>query len=75
MNDRVTLARDFERESHRIDQYIWDAMALRAGETVLFCGFHNDLDWIARAIGVGVRLNEKTCCTTSALTIESSFFQ
>ncbi|GAC1586273.1 MAG: hypothetical protein NVS3B28_09920 [Candidatus Velthaea sp.] len=57
MNDRVTLARDFERESHRIDQDIWDAMALRAGETVLFCGFHNDLDWIARAIGVGVRVS------------------
>ncbi len=48
------LAREFERETHRIDQRIWDAMALRAGESVLFCGFANNLDWIKRAAAVGV---------------------
>jgi hypothetical protein len=54
MDDRPTLARAFERESHRIDQLIWDTMALRAGETVLFCGFENDVSWIARAVELGI---------------------
>ena len=57
MDSRINLARDFERESHRIDQEIWDAMALRSGETVLFCGFNNDVDWIRRAIEVGVNVS------------------
>lgn len=49
-----TIARAFELESHRIDQLIWDAMALRSGETALFCGFSNNLEWIKRAVGIGV---------------------
>lgn len=57
MDDRPTLARAFERESHRIDQLIWDNMALRAGETALFCGFENDLSWIVRAIEIGVAVS------------------
>lgn len=54
MDNSGVLARDFERESHRIDQLIWDSMALHAGETVLFCGFGNDAAWIKRAVEVGV---------------------
>lgn len=54
MNNRLTLARDFERESQRIDQLIWDSMALRSGESVLFCGFGNDAEWIRRALEIGV---------------------
>ena len=50
----ATLAREFERESYRIDQLIWDTMALRAGESVLFCGFSNNADWIKRAVAIGV---------------------
>jgi hypothetical protein len=52
--DQTPLAREFERESHRIDQLIWDAMALRAGESALFCGFSNNAEWIKRAVAVGV---------------------
>jgi len=54
MDQMATLAREFERESYRIDQLIWDAMALRAGESVLFCGFSNNADWIKRAVAIGV---------------------
>jgi hypothetical protein len=54
MNQTATLAREFERESFRIDQLIWDAMALRAGESALFCGLSNSAGWIKRAVAVGV---------------------
>jgi ubiquinone/menaquinone biosynthesis C-methylase UbiE len=54
MDKSTTVARDFERESHRIDQEIWDALALRAGESALFCGFGNDVEWIKRAKEIGV---------------------
>lgn len=57
MDQRTTLTREFERESHRIDQMIWDTMALRAGESVLFCGFGNDAAWIARALEIGVAVS------------------
>jgi hypothetical protein len=57
MNQTATLARDFERESYRIDQLIWDAMALRAGESALFCGFSNNAGWIKRAVAIGVRVS------------------
>jgi SAM-dependent methyltransferase len=45
---------EFQRESRRIDQLIWDAMSLVAGERVLFCGFANDGQWVKRAVEVGV---------------------
>lgn len=48
---------DFQRESFRIDEQIWDAMALRAGETALFLGLANDGAWIARAVEIGVRVS------------------
>lgn len=54
MDQSATLAREFERESYRIDQLIWDAMALRAGETALFCAISNNVDWIKRAVEIGV---------------------
>jgi hypothetical protein len=47
-------ANDFQRESHRIDQLIWDAMALMRDERVLFCGFTNDGAWVRRAAEIGV---------------------
>jgi hypothetical protein len=52
-----TLALEFERESYRIDQLIWDAMALRSGETALFCAISNNVDWIKRAVAIGVRVS------------------
>ena len=51
---RMTNVNDFQRESHRIDQLIWDAMSLVAGERVLFCGYANDGAWVRRAIEIGV---------------------
>jgi hypothetical protein len=54
MDQSTALARDFEQESYRIDQYIWDAMALRAGESALFCGLSNNTEWIKRAVAIGV---------------------
>jgi hypothetical protein len=48
------MVSDFQRESHRIDQMIWDAMALLRDERVLFCGFANDGAWVKRAAEIGV---------------------
>jgi methyltransferase family protein len=45
---------DFARESYRIDQQIWDALALRSGERALFLGVANEGAWIARAAELGV---------------------
>jgi hypothetical protein len=44
----------FQRESYRIDEQIWDALALRSGERALFLGVANDGAWIRRAIEIGV---------------------
>jgi hypothetical protein len=45
---------DFARESYRIDQQIWDALALRSGERALFLGVANEGAWIARAAELGI---------------------
>ncbi|MGA2393564.1 MAG: class I SAM-dependent methyltransferase [Candidatus Lustribacter sp.] len=50
----LDYAFEFQRESRRIDQLIWDAMSLVRGERVLFCGFANDGQWVKRAAEVGV---------------------
>ena len=50
----LDYAREFQRESRRIDQLIWDAMSLVSGERVLFCGFANDGEWVKRAAAIGV---------------------
>jgi hypothetical protein len=50
-------ANEFQRESRRIDQLIWDAMCLVQGERVLFCGFANDGAWVRRAAEIGVDVN------------------
>lgn len=47
-------ASDFQRESYRIDEQIWEAMALRADESAIFCGVANNGAWIARALEIGV---------------------
>ena len=48
---------DFQRESYRIDEQIWDALALRAGESALFLGLANGGAWVQRAVEVGVRVD------------------
>jgi hypothetical protein len=50
----LDYAHEFQRESRRIDQLIWDAMSLVRGERVLFCGFANDGQWVKRAQEIGV---------------------
>ncbi|HZW54032.1 MAG TPA: hypothetical protein VFF00_08355 [Candidatus Elarobacter sp.] len=47
---------DFQRESYRIDQQIWDALALRAGERALFLGLANEGAWVARAVEIGAEV-------------------
>ncbi|HEY0394588.1 MAG TPA: hypothetical protein VGD01_08835 [Candidatus Elarobacter sp.] len=47
---------DFERESYRIDQQIWDALAIRPGERALFLGLANDGAWAARAVEIGAEV-------------------
>src|SRR3981081_48847 len=50
----MNVVSDFARESYRIDQQIWDALALRSGERALFLGVANEGAWIARAIELGI---------------------
>ena len=50
----MTDVSDFQRESYRIDEQIWDALALRKGERALFLGLANEGAWIARAVEIGV---------------------
>ncbi|HEY4440468.1 MAG TPA: hypothetical protein VGN14_08410 [Candidatus Elarobacter sp.] len=45
---------DFQTESYRIDQQIWDAIALGPGERALFLGLANEGAWIKRAVEIGV---------------------
>jgi hypothetical protein len=53
----LDYAYEFQRESRRIDQLIWDAMSLVRGERVLFCGFANDGQWVRRAAEIGVEVS------------------
>ena len=53
MDESTVLAVEFERESHRIDQLVWDAMAIRKGESVLFAGASIDPLWFVRAVQIG----------------------
>ncbi len=53
MDNSTILADEFERESHRIDQLVWDAMAIRKGESVLFAGASIDPLWFVRAVQIG----------------------
>ncbi|HYZ17177.1 MAG TPA: hypothetical protein VE591_12275, partial [Candidatus Acidoferrum sp.] len=53
----MTQPSDFQRESFRIDEQIWDAIGLSAGERVLFCGLAADGAWIARAVAVGTEVS------------------
>lgn len=50
----MTDVSDFQRESYRIDEQIWAALALRTGERALFLGIANEGAWIARAVAIGV---------------------
>src|ERR1700694_5936389 len=43
----------FQNESYRIDQQIWDTIALGPGERALFVGLANDGAWIKRAVEIG----------------------
>src|ERR1700737_3813592 len=48
---------EFQTESYRIDQQIWDAIALGSGERALFLGQANDGAWIRRAVEIGVEVS------------------
>ena len=48
---------DFQRESFRIDEQIWDALALRAGDGVLFLGLAGEGAWVRRALEIGARVS------------------
>ena len=60
----------FQRESYRIDEQIWDALSLRAGERALFLGIANDGAWIARAAEIGVEVTVLGASDTAADRIE-----
>lgn len=47
---------DFQRESYRIDEQIWDALSLKPGETALFLGLANGGAWLGRAVEIGVKV-------------------
>ncbi len=46
-------AGEFERESHYIDNLIWDALVIESGQHVLFCGYGDEAKWVKRAIDAG----------------------
>src|SRR6202790_5370873 len=50
----MTDVSDFQRESYRIDEQIWNALALRSGERAIFLGLANEGAWVARAVEIGV---------------------
>jgi hypothetical protein len=50
----MTDVSEFQRESYRIDQQIWDALALRPNDRAFFLGLPNEGAWVARAVGIGV---------------------
>jgi len=47
---------EFQRESYRIDEQIWDALSLQPGETALFLGLANGGAWLGRAVEIGVKV-------------------
>lgn len=47
---------EFERESHRIDELVWAAMAIAPNSRVLFLGFENSRNVITRALRDGVHV-------------------
>jgi hypothetical protein len=47
---------EFQRESFRIDEQIWDALSLQPGETALFLGLANGGAWLSRAVEIGVKV-------------------
>jgi len=53
----MTTPTDFQRESYRIDEQIWDALAFREGDRLLFLGVANDGAWIARAAEIGAKVD------------------
>jgi hypothetical protein len=50
----VSDVSEFQRESYRIDEQIWGALALKPGERALFLGLANEGAWVARAVEVGI---------------------
>lgn len=54
MNESPRYSADeFERESRYIDNLIWDALVIDAGQRVLFCGYGEDARWVRRAMDAG----------------------
>ncbi|HZO92397.1 MAG TPA: class I SAM-dependent methyltransferase [Candidatus Baltobacteraceae bacterium] len=60
----MTTPSDFQRESYRIDEQIWDALAFRPSDKLLFAGVANDGAWIARAKEIGAQVD--VVCSESA---------
>jgi hypothetical protein len=50
-------ADEFERESRYIDNLIWDALVIEAGQRVLFCGYGEDGSWVRRALEAGAQVS------------------
>lgn len=50
-------ADEFERESRYIDNLIWDALVIEAGQRILFCGYGEDARWIHRAVEAGAEVS------------------
>jgi hypothetical protein len=46
-------AGEFERECRYIENLIWDALVIEAGQRVLFCGYGADAKWVKRALAAG----------------------
>ncbi|HLI97824.1 MAG TPA: hypothetical protein VKT72_17275 [Candidatus Baltobacteraceae bacterium] len=54
MNESPRYSADeFERESRYIENLIWDALVIEAGQRVLFCSYGEDARWIRRAMEAG----------------------
>jgi hypothetical protein len=54
VNDSPRYSADeFQRESRYIENLIWDALVIEAGQRVLFCGYGEDARWIRRAMEAG----------------------
>jgi len=55
-----TSYRDFSAEVERIDEMLWEALALEPKSRVLFCGFSQSKTIIERAVANGVRVSLMT---------------
>jgi hypothetical protein len=67
----MTTPSDFQRESYRIDEQIWDALAFRPTDRLLFAGVANEGAWIARAREIGAHV-DVICGDNAAIALVES---